>query len=247
MPEKITETFKGSAIIYYKGRDMGNCSSAEITYEVDTQVVPNYRGGGGNFDADDNITAVNLSIGITSLNIANTALLNAASVTPIVGSTVTAAPLTVTAYDRLLSVEHIIDTAATVTITDDSDPTPVEIPRVDPDDGTINYIVTPAGIIVPPTSIIAEDDVILITHSVPQAYILEALQTFGEEGEIVIDGLNDRNGKRRLIRCWRWKPSPTGLSAITTEFADVAVAGQLLADNTKGAGKSKFWQAVMTA
>jgi len=247
MPEKITETFKGSAIIYYKGRDMGNCSSAEITYEVDTQVVPNYRGGGGNFDADDNITEVNLSIGITSLNIANTALLNGASVTPIVGATVTGAPLTVTAYDRLLSVEHIIDTTAAVTVTDNTDPTPVEIPRVDPDDGTINYIVTPAGIIVPPTSIIAEDDVILVTHAVPQAYILEALQTFGEEGEIVIDGLNDRNGKRRLIRCWRWKPSPTGVSAITTEFADVAVAGQLLADNTKGPGKSKFWQAVMTA
>ncbi|MBV2127922.1 hypothetical protein [Arsukibacterium indicum] len=246
MPEKITETFKGSAILYYKGRDLGNCSSAEITYEVDTQVVQNYRGGGGNFDADDNITAVNVSVGMTTLNIANTALLNAASVTMREGSSATGEPLTVTAYDRLIDVEFMIDVNATVTVTDDTDPTPVEIPRIDPDDGTVNYIVSAAGIIVPPTSMIAESDVILVTYSVPASYLLEALVTFGEEGPLVIDGLNDRNGKRRLIRCHRWKPSPTGVSAITTEFADVTVAGQLLADNTKGIGKSKFWQAVMT-
>lgn len=247
MPEKITETFKGSGIIYYKGRDLGNCSAADITYELDTQVVPNYRGGGGNFDVSDNITSVNLSIGITSLNIANMALLNSASVTALTGTTVTGEAITVSATNRLLSVAHMIDTSSTVTVTDDTDPTPVEIPRVDPDDGTINYIVSAGGLIIPETSMIAADDVILVSYTVPQAYILEALQTFGEEGEIVIEGLNDRSGKPHLIRAWRWKPSPTGVNAITTEFADVAVAGQLLADNTKGAGKSKFWQAVMTA
>ena len=245
MPEKITETFIGSGVIYYKGRDIGNCSAADITYELDNQQLPNYRGGGGNFDVLDRITSVNLAIGITSLNIANLGLLNSASVTALTSATVVAEEVTVTELNRLLRVDHMIDVGATVTVTDDTEPTPVVIDRVE-EDGTVNYVVSAGGVLVPTGSLIELADVILVSYTVPAGYVLEALQTFGEEGDIVIEGLNDRNGKPHLIECWRWKPSPTGINAITTTFADVSVAGQLLADNTKGAGKSKFFRAIMT-
>lgn len=239
MSEQKQVSFIGSGIIYYKGRDIGNCSSAEITYDVDKKTLPNYRGGGGNTEVLERITSVNLAIGITSLNASNLALLNAGTVSTIATTTVTDEALTVSALDRLLRVEHMIDTSGIVTLNTAAD---VLIPALHTVNGTPNYTVSSAGITVPAGSEIALDDEIKISYTVPAGYLLQALVSYGEEGDIVIEGLNDVNGKKHVIDCWRWKPSPTGLSAIGTEFADVSVAGELLSDEAKPTGISKFFR-----
>lgn len=239
MSQPVQVSFIGSGVIYYKGRDIGNCSAADITYDLDKQTLPNYRGGGGNADVYERISAVNLAIGITSLNAANLALLNNASVTNITGQDVTDEELVVSSLDRLIRVDHMIDTTQTVSLKTALD---VVIPALHSVDGTPNYTVTAAGIIVPTGSEITALDEVKITYKVPAGYLLQALLTFGEEGDVVIDGLNDINGKRHVIDCWRWKPSPTGLSAITTEFATATVTGELLSDESKPMGTSKFFR-----
>lgn len=239
MMQKVQESFIGSGVIYYKGRDLGNCSSANITYDLDTQALPNYRGGGGNAETLERITAVSLSIGITSLNAKNLALLNAGSVSTVAGETVTDEDMIVSELDTLLRVDHMIDTSQAVTLKTAAD---AAIPPLHSTEGTPNYTVTAAGIIIPTGSEVVALDEIKVTYSVPAGYLLEALVAFGEEGDIVIDGLNDVNGKRHVIDCWRWKPSPAGLSAIGTEFSDVEVTGELLADESKPLGKSKFFR-----
>lgn len=239
MAEQVQVPFIGSGIIFYKGRDIGNCSSAEITYEIDKKTLPNYRGGGGNAAVLERITSVALAIGITSLNASNLALLNAGTVTNITGSTVTDEEVTVSALDRLLRVEHMIDTGTTVTFKTAAD---VAIPALNTVSNAPNYIVSSAGITVPAGSEILLADVVKVTYTVPAGYLLQALVSYGEEGDIVIEGLNDVNGKKHVIDAWRWKPSPTGLSAIGTEFADVSVTGELLSDESKPLGTSKFFR-----
>ncbi|MDP5205793.1 hypothetical protein ORI99_01855, partial [Alishewanella sp. SMS9] len=209
MSQPIQVSFIGSGVIYYKGRDIGNCSAADITYDVDKQTLPNYRGGGGNADVYERISAVNLALGITSLNAANLALLNNASVTTLTGQDVTDEAITVSELDRLLRVDHMIDTAQAVTVKDALD---AAVPALHSVNGTPNYTVTSAGIIVPTGSEIEALDEIKVTYKVPAGYLLQALLTFGEEGDVVIDGLNDINGKRHVIDCWRWKPRPPGIS-----------------------------------
>jgi hypothetical protein len=244
MAEQVQVSFIGAGVIYYKGRDIGNCSSADISYEIDKKTLPNYRGGGGNAEVVERITSVALSVGITSLNAANLALLNAGSVSDITGSTVTDEELIITAHDRLIRVEHMIDTGAVVTLKTVAD---AAIPALHSVDGTPNYVVTSAGVTVPTGSEIAALDEIKISYTVPAGYLLQALVAYGEEGDIVIEGLNDVNGKQHVIDCWRWKPSPTGLNAIGTEFADVAVNGELLADESKPQGTSKFFRLTKAA
>ena len=239
MAEQKQVSFIGSGVIYYKGRDIGNCSSANITYDLDKKTLPNYRGGGGNAEVLERITAVNLSIGITSLNASNLALLNSGTITTVAGSTVADEEMIVSAVDRLLRVAHMIDTAQPVTLKTAAD---AAIPALHSVDGTPNYTFTAAGIIIPAGSEVLALDEIKVSYSVPAGYLLQALLAFGEEGDVVIDGLNDVNGKKHVIDAWRWKPSPTGLSAIGTEFADVEVAGELLSDETKPAGTSKFFR-----
>ena len=133
----------------------------------------------------------------------------------------------------------MIDTSQPVTLKTAAD---VAIPPLHSTENTPNYTVTSAGIIIPTGSEILALDEIKISYSVPAGYLLQALMSYGEEGDIVIDGLNDVDGKKHVIDCWRWKPSPTGLSAIGTEFADVEVAGELLADESKPLGTSKFFR-----
>ena len=239
MAERVEVPFIGSGVIYYKGRDIGNCSSANITYDLDKKTSPNFRGGGGNSAVLERITAVNLSIGITSLNASNLALLNAGTVTTVAGSTVADEEMIVSAVDRLLRVDHMIDTAQPVTLKTAAD---AAIPALHSTEGTPNYTFTAAGIIIPAGSEVLAQDEIKVSYSVPAGYLLQALLAFGEEGDVVIDGLNDVDGKKHVIDCWRWKPSPTGLSAIGTEFADVEVAGELLSDQTKPLGTSKFFR-----
>lgn len=239
MAEQVQVPFIGSGIIYYKGRDIGNCSSAEITYDIDKKTLPNYRGGGGNAAVLERITSVTLAVGITSLNASNLALLNAGTISSITGSTVTDEALTVTALDRLLRVQHIIDTAGATTIKTAAD---VLIPAMHSVNNTPNYIVSSAGITIPAGSEVSAADEIKISYTVPAGYLLQALVSYGEEGDIVIEGLNDVNGKKHVIDAWRWKPSPTGLSAIGTEFADVTVTGELLSDESKPLGTSKFFR-----
>ena len=237
MAEQINEAYIGSGIIYINGRDVGNCANVNFAIEQETQTQRNYRGGGGNFASVTNITSVNLSMELTNFSNENLALATRGVVETVAAGSVTGESVTAV-LGGLAETAKMIDTSDTgtsVTVEDSGQATTYV-------EGT-DYEVTAAGLRILSDGNITDGEELLVSYDNQGTNVLQALVESGQEVRVVLDGVNDANGKPVTVKIHRWKPSPTsGLGLISDDFASFTVEGEVLADETiQTTGKSKFF------
>lgn len=235
MTTTVKEAYIGSGIVYVNGKDVGNASGVEISIEQETKSLPNYRGGGGNYASTTKVTAVNLKMTLNKFSNENLAMALRGAVSVLTAAAVTDEPITAM-VDGLADTTKLIDVSQTVTVKDSTGTTTYVADE--------DYVASAAGIRVLSGGDIADEDQLLVSYTSLAGNALEALTESGVSVPVVVDGLNDDNGKPCVLKFYLWKPSPTAsLSIITDDYASFDIEGEVLADDTKVAvGVSKFFK-----
>lgn len=243
-PEHITESFIGSGKLFVNGRRLGNCSDVKLAYGLEKKSLPNYEGGGGNLNTIDRVSGVTLDLTCTQFSAENLAIALAASVTTVVSAAVVG-EVKAMAKHSLVDTDFMLDMTDAANVVVKTKPgtgSPVPIPKVD-SNGVVNYEVTPAGIYFKGGADVVDAGPITVDYKKAPHYQIQALLASGQEFKLVMDGVNDADGRPSMLRVWRWKPSPTdGLSFISDDFASFTMKGEALADVSKPAGKSQFFE-----
>ncbi|AYV12373.1 hypothetical protein [Shewanella algae] len=231
----VKESYIGAGIVYIAGRDVGNASGVEVSIEQEEKSLPNYRGGGGNYDSVTKVSSVKLKMTLNAFSNENLALALRGKV-----SVLTADPvdneIVVAKLDGLAPTEKLIDISKPVTVTNSDGSTEYDV--------DVDYYVSAAGIRAIGTGEIVDGAELKVSYTSAAGNALEALTEAGVTVPVVIDGMNDANGKPCVLRFYLWKPSPTSsLSLITDDYGSFDIEGEVLAnDAIVAAGKSKFFK-----
>lgn len=115
---------------------------------------------------------------------------------------------------------------------------------------TGNYEVRPEGIFVLENAVgIVDADALTVDYAFGGYDVVQALTTAAPTLEMVFGGLNEADdGKAVVVEIFKVKMgAASGLNLITTDFAELNVKGEVLADPTKsGAGISRFFKTSMS-
>ncbi|MEL4361550.1 MULTISPECIES: phage tail tube protein [Shewanella] len=231
----VKESYIGAGIVYVAGRDVGNASGVEVSIEQEEKSLPNYRGGGGNYDSVTKVSSVKLKMTLNAFSNENLALALRGTVSVLTADPV-ADELVVAKLDGLAPTEKLIDISQPVTVTNSDGTTEYDV--------DVDYYVSAAGIRAIGTGAIVDEAQLKVSYTSAAGNALEALTEAGVTVPVVIDGMNDANGKPCVLRFYLWKPSPTSsLSLITDDYGSFDIEGEVLAnDAIVAAGKSKFFK-----
>lgn len=234
MIETVTESYIGSGIMYVNGRDVGNASGVKFDIEQETKSLPNYRGGGGNYDEVTKVNTVKLSATLNDFTNANLALALRGKV-EVAASEVITDELITAILDGMCDTAKMIDISIAPVVTTADDVTTYVV--------DVDYVVSAAGIRPLSSGDIVDGAELKVSYTSKAGNALQALVESGEEVRVVIDGVNDATGKPWILKVHKWKPSPTsGLDLIGDEFGAFDIDGGVLADaSIVAAGKSKFF------
>ena len=231
----VKESYIGAGIVYVASRDVGNASGVEVSIEQEEKSLPNYRGGGGNYDSVTKVSSVKLKMTLNAFSNENLALALRGKVSVLTADPVTD-ELVVAKLDGLAPTEKLIDISQPVTVTNSDGTTEYDV--------DVDYYVSAAGIRAIGTGAIVDEAQLKVSYTSAAGNALEALTEAGVTVPVVIDGMNDANGKPCVLRFYLWKPSPTSsLSLITDDYGSFDIEGEVLAnDAIVAAGKSKFFK-----
>lgn len=113
-----------------------------------------------------------------------------------------------------------------------------------------NYEVRPEGIFVLDDAVaIVDGDALTVDYAHGGYDVVQALTTSAPTLELTFGGLNEADdGKAVVVEVFKVKMGATsGLNLITTDFAELDVKGEVLADPAKsGAGISRFFKTSMS-
>lgn len=211
---------------------LGN-AEATITQEMTTISQPNFTSLGGSNCQVDYVDSVSLDLTLHCVNPENLAIGFMGSSYQKTGATVASESHTVFVKDSLIAFENVPDKTLPITVESGAD-TFVE--------GT-DYVVTNAGIKIPETSTIDEGTVLEISYTYGDNWKLDAQTVSQKEYMVVLDGVNVGEGGETavVLKAWKVKFAPTDSFALIsgTDFASLAVSGEILRDQSKVQG-SKF-------
>lgn len=223
-------------------RDAGLVSTVTQATETNDIVLPNTRTPeGGNFDKLTRINAMTLAMNFREFNTENIAANLWADVTAIPSAAVTgerhAAEVDKTCVlDRMpLTIESVTDAATGAVVFEEDEDFRMTGSGIEVLEGSaLADAITAAG----------EDEYLLeIDYTCADFDEIEALVNSGQEWEIMMEGQNGAGTKGRINpRFWRCKFSPAeSLDWLgTDDFMGMQVAVEVLADSTRGTGKSAY-------
>lgn len=222
-------------------REIGNCSAASFSVTSEESSLQNYRGGGGEANKRERISAVALSVTAHDFSAENLALAIRGDVSAGASAAVSA-EVQPGQNSGLIATNSLIDTSQTVTVTGPSG-TPSYTAGTD-------YTVSAAGIEVIESGSIASGADIEITYQSLATNIVDALMNSGQEFELIFDGLNEaQSGDPVVIYVWRGKSGVTDeLAAIGDDYGALTLPFAVLGDSTKeAAGQSAYYRVVKKA
>ena len=225
-------------------QELGNISSAELSFENEEQEQKDYRTcAGGLYASSIDISSANLAMTLHDLNPYNLALAFYGTSSAIAEAAATEETYTVpTTTNRMIKSANAIKTGGTITVS-----------SATAGGGTVytgggdDYTAHVGGIeyILGGTGSLSGGETVYVNYTKWACTRIESLMTASIEKYLQIDGLNcAQSGAPVIIRCWRFKPSPTdAFQLISDEFAEFSMNAKLDADTTKGASVSQYFQA----
>lgn len=225
----------------YPFRDAGLVSTCQQAIETQEITLANTRTpDGGNYDKKNRITKMTLAMNFREFDTDNIAANLWASVTD-VPSAAQPAETHIAQVGKTIVLDKM---PLTITSVESTDATPVVY---DEDD---DFRMTGSGIEVLEGSALATaiagaggDYQVVVTYTSAAFDEIEALVESGKEFEIMLEGQNGAGTQKRINpRFWRCKFAPAqSLDWIgTDDFMGMNVAVEVLADPTRGLGKSAY-------
>jgi|YelNatPaOPRAMG01_1025707.scaffolds.fasta_scaffold20154_4 hypothetical protein len=213
--------------------EIGNVSKLEFGIDEDVKKMTDYtKAGGGTYAQVNRIKSVSVSLTVMDLNPANVARALFGSADSVTGAVIADEPHT--AYKGgLIRLAHPKPTA--VTVTNDAGSTTYV-------SGT-DYEVRPEGIYIPQGSAIADATAVKIDYTYATYDVVQALTVSSPEVQLAFGGINEADsGNPVLVDAWRVKlGAAKKLGLIGSDFAELQIEGEVLADPTKtGAGISRY-------
>lgn len=212
---------------------VGN-AEATITQSMSETTVPNFESLGGNACSVSypESVGIDMTLHCTSPDNLARAFLGEAIMKD--GGTVNEEEHVVNSIDELVPLDHIPDKASIV----------VEDELANAYTVNVDYAVTNAGIKIVEGSSIPLGSTIRVSYTYGKNWVVEA-QTVGQKTfEVVLDGANyGEDGTRAVVlKAWRVRLSPTDSFALISgsEFASIALSGEILRDDSRVSG-SKFF------
>jgi|SRR5690554_1738692 len=212
---------------------VGN-AEATITQSMSETTVPNFESLGGNACSVSypESVGIDMTLHCTSPDNLARAFLGEAVMKD--GGAVNEEEHVVNSIDELVPLDHIPDKASIV----------VEDESANAYTVNVDYAVTNAGIKIVEGSSILLGSTIRVSYTYGKNWVVEA-QTVGQKTfEVVLDGANyGEDGTRAVVlKAWRVRLSPTDSFALISgsEFASIALSGEILRDDSRVSG-SKFF------
>lgn len=208
-------------------RPVGNVSQLDIGFETTEESLPNLEDGtGGKSCSLERIEAVRLTMAMNCFKGENVKLALLGEITDVESGTATNEEHIAHGDCSFIPTEHLIDRTQTVTVTDNTTPTPVTFDAGD------DYIVRDDGIYIPEGSAIVDLTVVRITYQYLDQQEIDIAQQATQEYEVHISGINAYDKKPFSETFYRVKFGPTDVfSLINTTFANFTVTGELLKDD----------------
>lgn len=232
--------YVGRGKMYLDGRFVGNVSALNIAITENKIQQTDYTGpGGGNCATVSQIDAVEMSMTMTSYDADNLALAVFGTTSTVATSSITDEPMTSPATldnDTLVLTAELIDTKQAVSVTSDPAGTTYT-------EGT-DYTIGTAGITILAAGTIGPATALLVSYQVQGHNLVQALVSSAQEYEAVFDGLNEADsGAPVVVKGYKVKFGPAeDLALISEEFAELALTGDILKDETiTGAGLSQYF------
>lgn len=211
--------------------EIGNVSALEFGVNEDVKKMSDYtKAGGGTYAQVNRINSVSVSITMMDLNATNIARALFGGADSVTAGSATGEAHT--AYQGGLI--RLSNPAPTTVVVKGGATTYVA--------GT-DYEVRPEGIFIIDGGAIADATAVTIDYAFGAYDVIQALTTGAPEIELSFGGINEADtGNPVLVDAWRVKLGATKkLGLIGTEFAELAVEGELLKDTTKtGTGISQY-------
>lgn len=218
--------------------ELGNCSALALAVESEVKQLRDFRSpGGGTYNRVDRITAVNVSLTAHDLSPLNLSLALYGTTTAVTGGPVTdenavAAKGAYVALEgqpsAITSVGPIVTGTAYVAGTD--------------------YVFQHGGLFIPEGSAIpapvAGAANVKVTYTQKKGNLVQALMTAAPELEFLFLGLNEADGgSATTVNLWRAKLGPAqSIPLIGDDYAALEMTGAALADSSRPAGESQYFQ-----
>lgn len=237
------ETFQGVGRIWARPygstgarRFLSNCSKANIKTKLKVVKVPDFtRQGGGTRAQTERIDTISLALTLHELSSENLALCVGSAPEAVASATVTGEPVTLhkgsaTPLEFLpQSITSVTVTAGSLVLTKD-----------------VDYELTPAGLYVPSDAPHVGSGAVAATVTyVSKAHQkFEAATVLSADLELLVEGLNDSNGRPLVVEAYKWHvPMVDDLALFADKPTEITYDAELLRDTTKPAGKSGFYSA----
>lgn len=234
--------FRGS--IYLKDTSDANAAllpvgNAEISItQTLTEITqPNYQSLGGNACKVAYPETIGMELTMHCTNPTNLAIAFMGDAYQKTAGSVTDEQHVVHAEEELIDFVNVPDVAYTITVTSE--------------DGLTTYVkdtdysVTQAGIVILEGTTIVMGSTIQVSYQYGANWVIDAQTVAQKTFYVVLDGVNvgEDGQKPVVLKAWRVKFNPTETFALIsgTEFASLALTGEILRDDSKSVG-SKFFK-----
>jgi hypothetical protein len=232
---------KRTAIIngtpYIGGLDIGNTSQLSVAHSYEEKTLANYQGGGGNDDSFKRLTGVKITLAARNVSVATLEAAFGGTATAEVSGTVAAETHVAGLPGSYVSLDHLQDLSAALTIKVASD-TLVE--------GT-DYIRRRGGIVILEGGDITAGDELDFSYTRLDGQRIQALLYTALDRALVFDGINERTGKPWKAHFFNvsWAPADS-FEFIGDDFATFTISGEVLRDEARiGVGESQFYEVLV--
>lgn len=213
---------------------VGN-AEATINQTLTEITQPNFTSLGGNNCSVSYIDSMSLALTLHCTSPENMAIAFMGTSEQLTSGTVTDELHTVNAIHELIPFENAPNKTQPITVSTEDGATDYVL--------NTDYVVTHAGIEIIYGSTIPLGSVISVTYSHGSNWVINTQVAAQKTFLVVLDGVNvGESGESAVVmKAWRVKFAPTDSFALIsgTDFASIALTGQILQDQTKVTG-SKF-------
>lgn len=221
------------------GESLGNTSKLSVAIAVDKKELPNYQGGGGNDDAFERFKSGTISLSARHVSISVLEMALGGTATAVAAGAVADEEHEVIEVGKLLSLDHMQDMSASLTVTPSAGGAALE-------EG-VDYIRKRAGIIPIEGGGIAAGTELSFAYTKHKHQRIQALLSTVTERGLLFDGINERTNKPWVARFHRVSFGVAkSLEFIGEDFASFEVEGEILAaDHVTETGKSRFYEVLV--
>ena len=213
---------------------VGN-AEANITQTLTEITQPNFQSLGGNNCAVSFVDSLNLDLTLHCTSPENLALAFMGTYGQKEAGNVASEGHVVNSIHELIPFTHVPLKTSPIVVTNGSGTTY---------QADVDYVVTNAGIEIITGTNIPMGSAIEVSYSYGENYFVDAQTVSQKTFMVVLDGMNvgEDGSKSVVLKAWKVKFAPTDSFALIagTEFASIALSGQILRDETKVTG-SKFF------